>query len=116
MVYAAACRALGVTPLFQPVLPPPPTPRIVLEAAGRDDEAALAEAVAQVYDIAADDRRMRASCAPDADAAARAKAFDHLRETYPLRREFHATTVVLRGASASLAAACAGLGFRVERG
>jgi len=114
MVYEQACRVLGVAPTFRPCLPPPPVPHLVLRVAGRPDETVLSEAVLQVYDIAADDRRLRASCGPD--AGARAKAFDRQRKEYPMRREFHATTVQLSQASDALAAKFSGLGFRVERG
>jgi len=113
IVYERACRALGVAPTFRPCLPPPPVPELALHAAGRADEAVLAEAVLKVYDIAADDGRLRASCVTD--AALRAKAFDRQRKDYPMRREFHATTVRLSGASAALTAKFRGLGFKLEQ-
>ena len=111
-VYARACQALGVTPSYRPVLPPPPVPVVELDAAGRADEELLREAVLAVYDILADDRRLRESCV--ADAAARAQAFDRQRQAYPMRREFSVTTVRLRHASDALAAKFRGLGFQVD--
>ena len=111
MVYERACAVLGVKPAYRPALPPPPVPAVALDAAGRSDEDVLRDAVLAVYDIMGDDRRLRASCVADADA--RARAFDRQRKEYPMRREFHATTVTLRGASAALAAKFRGLGFKV---
>ena len=111
MVYEKACRVLGVTPTFQPQLPPPPLPEWRGDAAGRADEDVLREAVLAVYDIMGDDARLRASCGTD--AAARAKAFDRQRKEYPMRREFAATTVRVRNASEGLLRKFRGLGFRM---
>ena len=111
MVYEKACRVLGVAPVFQPQLPPPPVPEWGADAAGRADEDVLREAVLAVYDIMGDDQRLRASCGPD--AAARARAFDRQRKEYPMRREFAATTVQVRRASEGLLQKFRALGFRV---
>ena len=111
MVYEAACRVLGVAPGFRPRLPPPPVPEWRGDAAGREDEDVLREAVRTVSDIMADDARLRASCG--ADPAARAKAFDQQRQKYPVRREFAATTVRVRNASEKLLRKFRELGFRV---
>jgi len=112
MIYQAACRALGIEPTWRaaPLMPQPQHPRLVLDCSGLDEEDVLREAVLTVYDIEADDRALR--CGPS-DPAARGAFFDHLRKTYPQRREFHNTTVVLRGGSPSLAAKFKGLGFTV---
>jgi erythronate-4-phosphate dehydrogenase len=112
MVYERACRELGVEPSYQPCLPPPPVPELTLDAAGRDDENVLRAAVLAVYAIVADDRRMRANDV--ADPVARARTFDRQRKEYPMRREFHATRVRLRNASAALAAKFKGLAFQVD--
>ena len=110
MVYEKACQVLGVVPDFRLQLPPPPLHSGSGDAAGRPDEDVLRDAVLAVYDIMADDRRLRASCGTD--AAARAKAFDRQRKEYPMRREFAATTVRLRNASAALRQKFRELGFR----
>jgi len=111
LVYEAACRVLGVTPTFQPQLPPPPVPAWNGDAAERADEDVLREAVLTVYDILADDRRLRASYGTD--AAARARNFDRQRKEYPMRREFTATTVRVCNASAALLRKFRALGFQV---
>jgi erythronate-4-phosphate dehydrogenase len=114
MVYQAACRFLGVPPSWTPdaLLPAPDVPEIVLDAGGLTEERALWEIVRRVYDIEADDRRMRESAV--ADAAARRRNFDLLRKNYPMRREFRYTRVALKNASTELAGRLAGLGFRVD--
>ncbi len=112
MVYEAACRFLGQTPAWRidPFWPAPPVPVCSVAAAGRTDEQVLGEAVRAVYDIQADDRRLREAGAAPAGAAAH---FDGLRKRYPMRREFRFTRLELPGASAALRAQAAALGFAV---
>ena len=115
MVYQEACRFLGVPPAWrhEPHMPPPPVPRLVIEAGGRRDEEVLADAVLAVYDIEADDRRFR-SLAVESDPARRAALFDRQRNEYPMRREFPATVLEVRHASPRLLEKLAALGFRLE--
>jgi erythronate-4-phosphate dehydrogenase len=110
MVYEAACRFLGVTPSFSPesLLPPSLVPDVAVKASGRTDEDVLREVVRPVYDIEADDARMRAI---DSEPARQAAEFDRQRKEYPMRREFRYTHVKVLGASASLLAKLKGLGF-----
>jgi erythronate-4-phosphate dehydrogenase len=111
MVYREACRFLGVEPAWSPdaFLPDPPVPRVSLDAADRPNGEILWDIVRRVYDIEADDARLRAtvSQAPDERAA----RFDALRRNYPIRREFRFTDVDVNGATLSLEQALAGLGF-----
>ncbi|MFC1453355.1 DUF3410 domain-containing protein [Verrucomicrobiota bacterium] len=93
------------------VASPPPVPRVETEAAGRAEESVLWDVVRRVYDIQADDRRFRESCA--AGGELRARAFDRLRADYPIRREFRFTEVLARNASKSLTGGLTGLGFCV---
>ena len=85
-------------------------PDISVEASGRSDESVLREVVLKLYDIEADDRRMRETVI--ADDEIRAKSFDRLRKDYPERREFQYTTVHVRNGSVSLMSKLAGLGFK----
>jgi len=112
MIYRAACEALGVEPTWDPspFMPPPAHPRLVLDRSSRHDEDVVREAVLTIYDIEADDRALR-QC--PADPQARGAHFDHLRKTYPERREFHNTTVVVHDHSPALARKLEGLGFKV---
>ena len=114
IVYQKACAFFGVPAAFPFALPPPPVPSCKVDAAGRTDEDVLRETALQVYDIAADSERLKASCV--ADAAARAAAFDAQRSHYPMRREFTSTRVeVLRAAGcAPLNAKLHALGFGVD--
>ncbi len=116
MIYDAACRFLGRAPAWdaEAAAPPPTVPMVELDSAGLDDEGVIAAAVHAVYPILHDDTRMRPLAAlPDGQ---RGRAFDELRKSYPVRREFRHTTVVARGASAAARASLRALGFRVAAG
>lgn len=109
MVYREACRFLGVDPIWspEPLLPPPAIPALTVDAGSTTDEAVLWHIVREVYDIEADDRRLRDAPAGDARAA----HFDALRKHYPVRREFRYTRVALEHARSELTDAVARLGF-----
>jgi erythronate-4-phosphate dehydrogenase len=111
MVYEAACRFLGRPADWSPDgrWPEPAVPSVSVDAAGRTDEDVLAEVVRRVYDIEADDARLRAGCHPEDPA--RGREFDRLRNDYPMRREFAGTAVELRRGGESLRRKLAGLGF-----
>lgn len=112
-VYREACRFLGVEADWTPeaLLPEPVVPEVHIEAAGRTDEAVLWEAVRQVYDIEADDARMRETAVDD--SAERASSFDALRKHYPVRREFTNTRCVVRNGNKALDESLRGLGFAI---
>jgi erythronate-4-phosphate dehydrogenase len=97
MVYRAACAFLGVEPASSPAAVAPPRPRgLPLSGFGEHDTAlarldrkgvaALADTVTAVYPILRDDEALRKTVGMS--AAERGKAFDLLRKTYPVRREF----------------------------
>ncbi len=71
-----------------------------------------AQAAATIYSIKADDLALRKTEAETIDK--RGKYFDALRKNYPVRREFHNTTVVLDDPNHSLAAKFKGIGFNVR--
>ena len=110
MVYEAACRFLGrpVACDCLALLPPPPVPTIRLEAPPEPVEAALHAVVRQVYDIMADDARLRGG---QADMA---HSFDAQRRAYPVRREFRFTEVTLPAGCDALARALAVLDFTIR--
>ena len=115
MVYAAACKFLGVAPAWQPPEMPAgvAAPVVALEV-GRatqpaPSDTAISRAVRAVYDIAGDDARMRAAAAADTAGSA---YFDALRKNYPLRFEFHQAQ--LSGTPPGVAQRLGTLGFRVE--
>jgi erythronate-4-phosphate dehydrogenase len=94
------------------LMPPSPHATLAFDAAGRADEDVLREAALTVYDIEADDRRLRVIA--DLPAGERGAYFDRLRKEYPQRREFQNSTITLRGGSVTLARKLAGIGFRLK--
>ena len=97
MLFDAVCRELGLEGTWQPAdcLPAPTVPRLEIDATGRSDQAVLRDAVRRVYDVEADDGRLRGLLELPPDQ--RGGRFDHLRKTYSVRREFHNTQVALAG-------------------
>lgn len=114
MVYQQACKFLGVEAEWTPdnLWPPPIVPEIEADAAGLRDEDVLWRIVSRVYDIEADDRRLRDGNVEDDNA--RREHFDRLRGKYPVRREFRFTRVTLRNARPELKKKVAELGFMVN--
>lgn len=112
-VYRKLCRFLGIEPKLSldALLPPPSVPVINLDASGMADEEARANIVGRIYDIAADDGRLRDIAF--ADSGTRGKNFELLRKNYPVRREFRYTRVILRNGSAALADTLRKLEFQV---
>jgi erythronate-4-phosphate dehydrogenase len=113
LAYRRLCQFLNIKPTFnhEGLLPPPPVPEIIFDAAGKTDEEALAEIVRRVYDIEADDALFRAAAC--ADAKTRGGNFETMRKNYRMRREFRYTRVILRNASAALADTLRKLEFQV---
>lgn len=105
MIYGAVCGAFKLTPTWSPMLPVPVVPRIEhrIESA-EDDEDVLRQVIGRVYNITVDDAALRND----------ARMFDRLRAEYPVRREFFNTELVLRGASESVRAKLAALGFKKD--
>jgi len=111
MIYAALCKHLGVEPSWNPtqVLPPPIVPLIEIPANPSSNQEAIREIVTQCYDIQADYHRMQALLASPPHE--RPPLFDALRKNYPIRREYHRTTVKLAKRMSQLRKIVAELGF-----
>jgi len=111
MIYEAACRFLGAEPSqnARDYLPPPDVPLLVVEGRGALEDI-VRRAVMRIYDILADDARLRpiAQVPPEE----RGKFFDSLRRDYPVRREFYNTALSFRGCPQRAREALLGLGFR----
>ena len=90
-------RASGVPAPAQPL-------SFSLDAAGKSDDEALAEAILYTYDVARDCEALRA--APE--------QFEKLRGDYPVRREPTAFSLRLLGGSPALAATLKRIGFQVN--
>ncbi len=112
MIYRALCGHLGVTPQAPPAGALPEVVNSDLRLSGdNDDWSQLKALLPQVYDIAADDRRLRQlviECGEDVQALAR--GFDRLRKTYPVRREFYNYRVLAK--KGPLSQRLAAIGFR----
>ncbi len=94
-IYHAACEFLGAAPQWQmeKALPAIAEPVIRLEENFDTNEQKLDTLIKCVYDITADNRRLRAAL--DLPAAERTRYFDELRKKYPVRREFHNYTILV---------------------
>lgn len=114
MVYAAACRFLGVEPRWtmQAALPPPEVDRITIDATGRTDEGVLHEIVSRLCPVERDDEALRQAVARTPEE--RGRLFDRLRKEYPQRREFTTARVRLDGALDALRNKVQALGFTLE--
>lgn len=110
-VYEALCRALGRLPEWDPapLLPPPDCPELLVDPRRAG---AVFEAVNTVYDISADDARMRGILTQEGREA-QAAWFDRLRKEYPRRREFFNTRVQMAVHDSEMAGKLGGLGFAV---
>jgi erythronate-4-phosphate dehydrogenase len=111
MIYRAACEFFGRPAEWDPAaaMARPLYPCLTATAADNDEDV-LRDLVLTVYDIEADDQRLRAIVGlPPAE---RGPHFDRLRKTYPIRREFPNTTVDTATIDDRTRAKIAGLGFR----
>ena len=113
MLFDAVCRELDLDGTWEPAdcLPPPTVPHIEIDATGQADQAVLRDLVRRVYDVEADDGRLRGLL--ELPPERRGDRFDHLRKTYPVRREFHNTQVALTGADDRLRQTLHAWGFRI---
>ena len=95
MIYVALCKHLGVMPIWDPAhsLPSPIVPTIEIESCQKSEEEIVREMVTQIYDLEADHHRMKELLT--APPEIRPTLFDGLRKDYPVRREFHRTSVRL---------------------
>ncbi len=111
MLFGAVCHAFELQDEWDPgeYLPEPVVPRIAVDAGGRGDQSVLREVVRQVYDIEADDARLRAII--DLTPDERGPCFDRLRKEYPIRREFHNTRIALTEGAESLRRTLRAWGF-----
>lgn len=114
MIYRSLCEHFQMVPKFavKDFLPEPQVPRVEIETGDLADDALLARAVEQVYSVQRDDRDLRQINQEPAEG--RGRFFDALRKNYPVRREFHNTTVVPDRPRESLSQKLRGIGFNVE--
>ena len=111
MIYSALCKHFDIAPGWNPSqsLPSPTVPSFTVSPSSRSDEEVLKSIVTKVYDVEADYQRMKTVAS--APREERTRLFDNLRKHYPVRREFHGTTVYLPDDKKILVPALAELGF-----
>ncbi|MCX8063870.1 MAG: 4-phosphoerythronate dehydrogenase [Candidatus Hydrogenedentes bacterium] len=113
-LYHAFCQYIGKQPTwdFKSCLP---TPDIKLIDLDTNKPYWLHDSVHKIYPIFEDDKRLREISAKSEDQ--RGKFFDQLRKNYPIRREFHNTTIRLSSKDANweIINVLEGIGFKVAR-
>ena len=114
MIYEAACAYFGKKPTVNPenLLPDPPVPHVEIEASHKNDERLIHTVIKRVYDIRADDARLRELIHLRPDE--RGNYFDFLRKNYPIRREFSNTQVTIRNGTRMQREKLKILGFQVN--
>jgi erythronate-4-phosphate dehydrogenase len=105
MVVNALCRYFNLPPenWYPANIPPPDSPYITIYCKNKQEEEIVREAVIYTYKIDEDIKRLRLS-PPD---------FEKLRGDYPIRREFPAYTVELKGGTEKVRQILNQLGFRI---
>ncbi len=113
MIYRAVCEHFGLKAEYNEstFLPKPIVSMIEIRSGEEDWQNTVLEAVRKVYDISADDARLRDMLRVLAEN--RGKHFTNLRKNYPVRREFHNTEVRIRDDDMMLAKKLEGIGFKV---
>jgi erythronate-4-phosphate dehydrogenase len=116
MIYEAFCQQFELAPSTRlaDVVPAVADNQVPVPV-GVDDWQAVREVIAAVYDIAADDQRLRqVASEAGAQGEALSQGFDRLRKNYPVRREFGNYQVTGLDKNTPLAETLAALGFTVK--
>jgi len=106
MVVNSLARFFNLQPVnwYPANVPSPAFAEISIDGKGKSDEEILMEAVFHTYNIEDDDTKLR-FCP---------SAFEKQRGDYPLRREFPAYTVNLKGGTKNVGEKLKGIGFKVN--
>jgi len=114
MIYKAVCRHFGLKAKFDvdDFLPESAISQLKVNPEDGTKPEVLARAVEKIYSITGDDRKLREVLKEPAEK--RGDFFDSLRKSYPVRREFQNTSVVLKDRASSLAGKLKGIGFLLE--
>jgi erythronate-4-phosphate dehydrogenase len=115
MIYKAACMYFGLEAKYDisSFLPIPAVPELNIDPKSNSEQDILLIAVEKIYDIKTDDTRLRQTVEKIMEQ--RGKFFDHLRKTYPVRREFQNTEAIVNDRNSSLAKKLKGIGFLVTQ-
>ncbi|MGB2809730.1 MAG: DUF3410 domain-containing protein, partial [Sedimentisphaerales bacterium] len=111
MIYKEACEYFELDVKFDidSFLPVPAIPELKINTQSVSQQDALLGIVEKIYDIKADDVRLRRML--EESAKERCKYFDSLRRNYPVRREFQNTRIIVDSKNSSLARKLKGVGF-----
>jgi len=115
MIYHAWCKHFGLQPQYniEDFLPEAQRPELKLAVGDLSQQQILRQAVTAVYDITADDKRLRQVL--NMPLGKRCATFDKLRNGYPIRREFQNTNILLAAAGAEdLTKKLKGIGFKIN--
>jgi erythronate-4-phosphate dehydrogenase len=114
MIYQETCEYFGLRDRFDidSFLPVPAIPELKINTQSVSEQDALLGIVEKIYDIKADDAKLRRML--EESAKERGKYFDSLRRNYPVRREFQNTRIIVEDKNSSLAGKLKGIGFKVE--
>ncbi|MCF7955746.1 MAG: 4-phosphoerythronate dehydrogenase [Phycisphaerae bacterium] len=113
MIYEAACRHFGleIKHCIDDFLPVPEIPEITIDPSAADEQRIIHDTVQSIYVINRDDFNTREILIVEPEG--RGKWFDDLRKTYPVRREFQNTKIVIEDKESKLAKKLVGIGFKI---
>ncbi|MBW6500010.1 MAG: 4-phosphoerythronate dehydrogenase PdxB [Bacteroidales bacterium] len=105
MVVNSLCKFFKLPPKewYPDNVPPPENPALTIECKGKEREAVIGEAVGHTYNIDDDDNKLRSDPG----------SFEKLRGDYPLRREFPAYSIQLKGCDTDVVRILEDLGFNI---
>ncbi|MHC4546204.1 MAG: 4-phosphoerythronate dehydrogenase PdxB [Planctomycetota bacterium] len=111
MIYKTTCEYFELDVKFDinSFLPVPAIPELKINTKSVSEQDALLGIVEKIYDIKADDVRLRRML--EESAKERGKYFDSLRRNYLVRREFQNTRIIVEDENSSLAKKLKGIGF-----
>jgi erythronate-4-phosphate dehydrogenase len=114
MAYEAMCKYFGFEDSMnlENLLPAPEVPKIRLDVESSDEQEILSHIVQKVYAIEKDDYTMRKIL--DLSVSKQGAYFDQIRDSYPNRRDFHNTQVVLNLSSDILSDKIKNIGFKIR--
>lgn len=118
MVYQAVCRHFGlpVRKKLGQLIPEPPLRKLSFSSQAHRWHSTLT-AIRACYDVRNDDMAMRRAFArAHKKGDALSQAFDELRRTYPIRREFHTLKIQLKTSQKKLGDQLEKFGFSVRLG
>ncbi|MHC4603656.1 MAG: 4-phosphoerythronate dehydrogenase [Planctomycetota bacterium] len=115
MIYKSACEYFGFSAKYdvEDFMPEAGVPRLEISQKPGTERDVLLSAVEKIYDIKADDIRMRRILEESVEK--RVEFFDALRKYYPVRREFQNTRVIVNNKNSILAKKLKGIGFLLSQ-